>query len=118
MAANGVPQQLIDGFQRAGLSGGSDATAVGVNLGNQILSKTPEAIRPLVAPYIDAIVGGVHQAFSIAVANAMWLGVVTAVVAFAIVAVVVPELPLRHHAEESTPDVTTSDGPAPVAAFH
>jgi EmrB/QacA subfamily drug resistance transporter len=118
MAANRVPQQLIDGFQRAGLSGGSDATAVGVDLGKQILSKAPEDIKPIVAPYIDAIVGGVHQAFSIAVANAMWLGVVTAVVAFAIVAAVVPELPLRHHAEEGAPESTSADGPTPVAAFH
>jgi EmrB/QacA subfamily drug resistance transporter len=118
MSANGVPQQLIDGFQRAGLAGGSDTTAVGVDLGQQILSRTPAQFQPLVQQYIDAIVNGVYQAFSIAVANAMWLGVITAVVAFVIVAVFIPEVPLRHHAEEGTPEKAAADGPAPVAAFH
>ena len=117
LSANGVPQPIIDGFQRAGLSGGSDATAVGVDLGQQILSKTPDAFKPVVEPYLAAIVQAVHQAFSIAVANAMWLGVITAVIGFIIVAVGIPELPLRQHAEEGTPEAA-AEGPAPVAAFN
>jgi EmrB/QacA subfamily drug resistance transporter len=118
MTANGVPQQLVDGFQRAGGGlAGSDVTAVGVDLGTLILQNTPAAVRPMVEPYVQAIVNAVHQAFSISVANAMWLGVITAAIAFVIVAVLVPEVPLRQHAEEGTPEAV-ADGPAPVAAFN
>jgi EmrB/QacA subfamily drug resistance transporter len=118
LANNGVPQPLIDGFQRAGQLGGSDATAVGVDLGQAILQRVPEDVRPMVEQLLPAIVGGIHQGFSIAVANAMWLGVITAAVAFALVAIAVPETPLRQHTEEGTPAGAAADGQAPVAAYH
>jgi hypothetical protein len=95
LAANGVPQPLIDGFsQNAGTLQG-DFTGVGVDLGDQILGSVPEAVRPAVEPFIDPIVGGIHQAFSIAIANSMWLAVLAAAGAAAVVALLVPELTLR-----------------------
>jgi EmrB/QacA subfamily drug resistance transporter len=118
LASNDVPQPLIEGFQRAGQLGGSDATAVGVDLGQTILQNTPEQFRPMVEQFLPGIVGGIHQAFSIAVANAMWLGVITAAAAFALVAMAIPETPLRQHAEEGTAAAAAADSQAPVPAYH
>ncbi|HET6380083.1 MAG TPA: MDR family MFS transporter [candidate division Zixibacteria bacterium] len=100
LTASGVPQPIVDGFSRVSDLGGSDATAVGVDLGRAILDNVPATVRPLVEPYIGQIVSAIHEAFSIAVAHAMWLGVVAAIVACAVVVVLVPELPLRHHVGE------------------
>jgi len=96
LASNGVPQPLVDGFSRSGGAVESELTGVGVDLGAQILASVPEQTRAAVEPFIGQIVGGIHQAFSIAIANAMWLGLVGALGAAVIVAVLVPELTLRH----------------------
>jgi EmrB/QacA subfamily drug resistance transporter len=104
----GVPPGIAGGFARAGFSE-SDATAVGVDLGRQILDAAGPAIRPLLEPFIDVIVVGIHEAFSIAIANAMWLGVVAAGLAMLLITVGLPELPLRQH----TPG--TQPAPEPLA---
>jgi len=95
LASNGVPQPLIDGFSSAGGSVGGELTGVGVDLGSQILAQVPAAARPQVEPFIGQIVDAIHQAFSLAIANAMWLGVIGAVAATVIVALLVPEMTLR-----------------------
>jgi EmrB/QacA subfamily drug resistance transporter len=95
LASNGVPQPLIDGFASNGGSVGGELTGVGVDLGSQILAQVPAAARPQVEPFIGQIVDAIHQAFSIAIANAMWLGVIGAVAATVIVALLVPEMTLR-----------------------
>jgi hypothetical protein len=95
LGANGVPQPLIDGFSQSSGSMNGELTAVGVDLGAQILAGVPEAMRPAVEPFIGAIVGGIHEAFSIAIANAMWLAVAGALGAALIVAILVPEVTLR-----------------------
>jgi EmrB/QacA subfamily drug resistance transporter len=97
MAANGLPQPLIDGFAQGGAASlQSDLTGVGVNLGDQILASVPEQFRPTVEPFIGGIVDAIHQAFSLAVANAMWLALFGALGAAVVVALFVPELTLRH----------------------
>jgi EmrB/QacA subfamily drug resistance transporter len=95
LAANGVPQPIVDGFASRGETLDGELTAVGVDLGSQILGSLPADARPAVEPFIGPIVNGIHQAFSIAIANALWLGVAGAVGATIIVAVLVPELTLR-----------------------
>ena len=74
---------------------GGELTGVGVDLGSQILAQVPAAARPQVEPFIGQIVDAIHQAFSLAIANAMWLGVIGAVAATVIVALLVPEMTLR-----------------------
>jgi EmrB/QacA subfamily drug resistance transporter len=111
----GLPEPIVRGFSQVSDLGGSDATAVGVDLGRAILDNLPAAARPLVEPFIDQIVAAVHQAFSVAVGNAMWLGVVAAAVALAVVVVLVPELPLRHHVGEAEP-ASQGDTVAPKPA--
>ncbi|HET8778158.1 MAG TPA: hypothetical protein VFN76_10900, partial [Candidatus Limnocylindria bacterium] len=97
MANNGLPQPLIDGFAQGGAASlQSDLTGVGVNLGDQILASVPEQFRPAVEPFIGGIVDAIYQAFSLAVANAMWLALFGALGAAVVAALFVPELTLRH----------------------
>jgi EmrB/QacA subfamily drug resistance transporter len=97
LANNGVPQPLIDGFNQGNAAAmQSDLTGVGVDLGDQILSSVPAQARPVIEPFIGAIVDAIHQAFTLAIANAMWLALFGAIGAAVIVALFVPELTLRH----------------------
>ena len=115
LAANDVPQPLIDGFARAGSAGDAELTGVGVDLGRQILENVPPAARPQVEPFIGQIVDAIHQAFSLAIANALWLGVLGAVVATFVVAFLVPEMTLRHSRGEGTvAEGEAVRGPIPV----
>ena len=92
----GVPQPIVDGFAARGAEAlGSETTGVGVDLGAQILAGVPEQARPQVEPVIPAIIEGIHQAFSLAIGNALWLGVAASVVAALILIVALPEISLR-----------------------
>jgi hypothetical protein len=95
LANNGLPQPMIDAFSQNAGTMQSQLTGVGVNLGDQILSSVPAQARPAVEPFIDQIVNAIYQGFSIAIANALWLGVVGAALATVVVAVLVPEVTLR-----------------------
>ncbi len=112
LAANGVPQPLIDGVAQGGASMQGDLTSVGVDLGQQILSQVPAAARPSVEPFIGQIVDGIHQAFSIAIASSMWLAVLAAAAAATVVALLVPELTLRR---TTGPGERAADGGPPAA---
>ena len=95
LGAQGVPQPLIDGFANVDPAAQGNLTNVGVDLGAQILSSLPAPARPIVEPFIGQIVDGIHQAFSVAIANTMWIAFVAAISAAVVVALVVPELTLR-----------------------
>ena len=96
LRAAGVPQPIVDGFASRGAEAlGSETTGVGVDLGAQILAGVPEQARPQVEPFIPAIIDGIHQAFSLAIGHALWLGVAAAAVAAVILIVALPEIPLR-----------------------
>ncbi len=95
LGAQGVPQPLIDGFANVDPAAQGNLTNVGVDLGQQILSSVPEPARPMIEPFIGQVVEGIHQAFSVSIANTMWIAVIAAVGAAAVVALVVPELTLR-----------------------
>jgi EmrB/QacA subfamily drug resistance transporter len=112
----GVPRQIVDQFGSSQALTGGDVTSVGVDLGKQILSQVPEQFRPLVQPVIPRIVAGIHEAFSLAISDALWLGVAAAAVGVVLVTTLLPELPLRGHVGEAAPASDTG-GPAPIAAF-
>ena len=102
MVAAGVPPDVLQAFGQAAASGKLDfnkLTGVGQDLGNVIT-----AIIPSAAATIDAVVLGIHQAFSLAVAQTFWIGVVAAAIA-AIAASTMHELELR-----------TTNGPVPASA--
>jgi len=106
LAEQGIPEPLIESFSRVDPAAQGELTNVGVDLGQQILSSVPEAARPTVEPFIGQIVDGIHQAFSISIANTMWLAVIACVAATFVVTVVVPELTLRR---SSGPGVGEAD---------
>ena len=125
MSAAGVPQQVINGFTQASSSGSFDfnsLTGVG-DLGAAILKAIPPEFQAAVQPYIGAMVEGVHGAFSLATAQAFWLGVVGSIVAFG-AALAIKEIPLRTSNEQPVPTQTIaqtaaaapSAKPEPVSA--
>ncbi len=100
----GVPQSQID--QLAGqISGGAlnldDLSAVG-DMGARILAGVPEAARALVEPLIPSIVLGIHEAFSLAIANTLWLSVAATLIA-AVAVLTLREVPLRTTIRDASP---------------
>jgi EmrB/QacA subfamily drug resistance transporter len=110
LAAAGVPAQVVQGFNQANSSGQLDfnkLTGVG-DLGAAILASVPAQAKAFIEPFIANIVAGIHQAFSLAVAQTFWIGVVAAIVA-AVAAVGMQELTLRTSqapAQEARPRLT------------
>jgi EmrB/QacA subfamily drug resistance transporter len=118
MGAAGVPPQVVAGFGQAVSSGAVDfnkLTGVG-DLGTIILSSIPQQLQAAIAPFIPNIVAGIHQAFSLAVAQTFFIGVVAAAIA-AVAAAGMRELPLRKGFSpeqlEATRDALVRDERAP-----
>ncbi len=95
----GIPQPIIDRFSAAGSTAGE--LSVGTDLGAQILANVPQPFRSQVAPLIPRIVSAIQEAFSIAIANALWIGVGAAALALVVIVAFLPELPLRHYLGEA-----------------
>ncbi|MDQ3407978.1 MAG: MFS transporter, partial [Chloroflexota bacterium] len=74
-----------------------DLAGVG-DLGARILAAVPEAVRSMVEPFLPAVVEAIHQAFSLAVAETFWLGVLATIAAIG-ATLVIREQPLRGRAE-------------------
>jgi EmrB/QacA subfamily drug resistance transporter len=89
LIAAGVPEQFADAFAQGGSSGFNQLTSVG-DLGASILAQVPEEARPFVEPLIPAIVDGIHTAFSIATGSTFVVGIVTALLAALVVALIMP----------------------------
>jgi MFS family permease len=98
MTAAGVPGPLVTGFSQGMQSGAFDfnqLTGVG-DLGTAILQNSPPQLQGVIQPFIPNIVQGIHQAFSLAVSETFWVGVVAAAIA-AVAAAGMHELALRRH---------------------
>jgi EmrB/QacA subfamily drug resistance transporter len=91
LARNGVPAEFVTQFQANQDS--FDLTGVG-DLGQRILDGVPAEFRDAVAPLIPDIVASIYEAFSLAMGEMMWIGVVGAIVA-AIAVLFLKETPLR-----------------------
>jgi EmrB/QacA subfamily drug resistance transporter len=116
LAKAGVAQQVIDRVASSSAFSQREVTSVGVDLGQRILSQVPEQFRAAVEPLIPRIVAGINEAVSMAIGSALWFGVIAAFVATLLVAVVLPELPLRAHAGEA-PLRPKAEGSSPIAAY-
>ncbi|MHB8672342.1 MAG: MDR family MFS transporter [Candidatus Limnocylindrales bacterium] len=104
LLAAGVPQPLVAQFAAGGGGGGGaalDLTGTG-DLGQRILASLPAAARPTVEPLIPAIVNGIHEAFSIALASTFWVGIAGALAA-AVIVVFLREEPMRTTFEFAVP---------------
>ncbi|GAC1656289.1 MAG: hypothetical protein NVS9B15_17390 [Acidobacteriaceae bacterium] len=101
LAARGVPKAVAARFSSGG-TGQNNLT--GVNLAAQLGQRLPVQLHPLV----PRIVTGVHDAFTMAIAQVFWLTVAASVVGMLAV-ILIPDLPLRGSMETSrdTADVIT-----------
>jgi EmrB/QacA subfamily drug resistance transporter len=90
LAEAGVPPETLAFVQ--GFSGGQgDLTQVG----KDTLAEQLAQVAPLQG-FVDQVVAGVYQAFSTAVADTFWFGLVATLVAFVVVAVALKDVRLRH----------------------
>ncbi|HEX5466427.1 MAG TPA: MDR family MFS transporter [Candidatus Limnocylindrales bacterium] len=103
-AKAGIPQQVLSQIP-AGAIDLSNATNVGAtsNPVAALASQVPEQFRPLIEPLVPKFIQGFDQAFSIAIAQSMWLGVGAAILAL-LTTFLIRELPLS-----STLGVTHGD---------
>ena len=89
LTSAGVPRQFADRFVSGDASSFNELTRLG-DLGAAILSRVEEPFRAQVEPLIPAIVDGIHTAFSIATGGTFLVGIVTALLAAVVVAVLMP----------------------------
>jgi EmrB/QacA subfamily drug resistance transporter len=88
LLAAGLPQAAVDEFAKQGAS--SQALGQTGNLADTLRAVLPAPLQTL----IPAIVHGVNEALSLAIASGMWIGLGAVVLAF-LATLVLPELPLR-----------------------
>ena len=112
LSAAGVPPQVVAGFGQAASSGALDfnkLTGVG-DLGKAILSSVPPQVQGVIEPYIGQIVVGIHDAFSLAVAQTFYVGIAAAAIS-AIAAATMREHALRTSAAQATtPKASVAEG--------
>ena len=89
IAAQGVPPDLAGQFAQGGGAALNNLSGVG-DLGAAILAQVPPDSQEQIKPLIPAIVTGIHEAFSLAVASTFTIGIGSALVAAAIVFVLLP----------------------------
>jgi hypothetical protein len=89
MEAVGVPAAFADQFAAGGASSLNQLSGLG-DLGAAILAQVPPAFQAQVEPFIPAIVGAIHTAFSIATSATFSIGIVTSLLAAAVVLVWMP----------------------------
>jgi hypothetical protein len=113
MAAAGVPEPIVTGFQQGIQSGAVDPnqlTGTG-DLGQTILANAGP-LASQIEPFIGKVVAGIHDAFSLAIAQSFWIGIIAAVIA-AVAAAGMQELALRQHTSQAA---ETAAGRGPGAA--
>jgi EmrB/QacA subfamily drug resistance transporter len=101
MTAAGVPEPLVTGFQQGIQSGAVDPnqlTGTG-DLGQTILANAGP-LASQIEPFIGKVVAGIHDAFSLAIAQSFWIGIIAAVIA-AVAAAGMQELALRQHTSQA-----------------
>jgi EmrB/QacA subfamily drug resistance transporter len=108
-----VPQQV--GQALAGGGGIQALTGVGNGGGAAFLSSLPADVRGLVEPFVPAIVGAIHEAFSIATASTFGIGVVTSLAAAGLVLLFREAPATASELVRSSPDAESGDPPALAA---
>jgi EmrB/QacA subfamily drug resistance transporter len=110
LIASGVPAQFADAFASGGTGSFNDLTSVG-DLGANILAQVPEQFRPVVEPLIPKIVNGIYNAFSIATGATMVVGIITALLAAALILIVMPAGKMGEREESAGEDVVPEVAP-------
>jgi EmrB/QacA subfamily drug resistance transporter len=112
LGAAGVPPHV--GQALAGSGGVEALTGVGTT-GAAFLASLPADVRGLVEPFVPAIVGAIHSAFSIATASTFAIGIVTSLLAAALV-LLFREAPVRASEREWESDDTETEESSAFAA--
>ncbi len=99
MTAAGVPGAIVDGFAQAMHSGAVDFNQL---TGTGDLGAAIVAAQPSLAPVASQMVTGIHQAFSLGVAQTFWIGVGASILA-ALAAAGMQELKLRQTTGATAP---------------
>jgi EmrB/QacA subfamily drug resistance transporter len=94
--ASGVPAQVVSAMPSGGSFSGDVAQVGGADPIQQFIAQAPAQVQATLQQYVSNFEQGFHQAFTIALANSLWLGVATMIVGVA-ATLLMPELPLRHH---------------------
>jgi EmrB/QacA subfamily drug resistance transporter len=104
LQAAGVPAAQIQQFSsQISFSGAQFSQLTGVgDIGPTILQQVPAQFRSFVEPLIPSIVRGIHDAFSLAIGDTMWLAVAAAVAA-TIATLALHEVPLRSSVHSESP---------------
>jgi EmrB/QacA subfamily drug resistance transporter len=102
MQAVGVPAAFADQFAAGGASSLNQLSGVG-DLGAAILAQVPPAFQAQAEPFIPAIVGAIHTAFSIATSATFSIGIVTSLLAAAVVLIWMPGGRMGAEVESSAP---------------
>ena len=89
MEAVGVPAAFADQFAGGGAAALNQLSGIG-DLGAAILAQVPPALQAQVEPFIPAIVSAIHTAFSIATSATFSIGIVTSLLAAAVVLIWMP----------------------------
>jgi EmrB/QacA subfamily drug resistance transporter len=101
--AAGVPAQVLSQMPSGGTFGGDVAQVGGADPIQQFIAQAPAQAQAVLQQYVPNFEQGFHQAFTIALANSLWLGVATMIVGVG-ATLLMRELPLRHHfGEEASP---------------
>ncbi|HEX8940020.1 MAG TPA: MDR family MFS transporter [Candidatus Limnocylindrales bacterium] len=88
-----LPAQITQGFGNSNFDP-NQLTAVGGNLGSQILADVPAQARAFVEPFIPQIVKAIFEAVSISIGQVFWFGVAASLLGL-VAALAIKELPLR-----------------------
>lgn len=141
LRAAGVPDALAAGLTDGSGAVASEETAVVGSVGAAILAEVPASARADVEPFVDAIVAGMHEAFSLATGDVFIVGIVAVAAAFVVLVplpeqrlptkalpepAVVPQNMVRHQgagsalnsasARRSAPEVRSSMRPAAASS--
>ncbi len=106
MAAAELPPELGQLMAQGGL-GSEQLTAVG-DLGAAILAGVPAEAQSQVEPFIPALVGAIHQAFSLATSETFVVGVVTSLLAAGLVLFLREQ---RHASVDHVPASSSAETP-------
>jgi MFS family permease len=112
LARAGVPDQIAGMVDDFTTSNGGDLTQVSdVPLAEQLGQVPP------LAGMVDELVAGIHEAFSLAIADTFWIGLVVTVVALAVVTIGLQDKPIRALRGQGSESVATdSQAAGPEAA--
>ena len=108
MVAVGVPATFAEQFAAGGASSLNQLSGVG-DLGAAILAQVPPAFQAQVEPFIPAIVGAIHTAFSIATSATFGIGIVTSLLAAAVVFIWMPGGRMGAQVEAPSPSIPSRD---------